>query len=526
MRIIFKGGSAWSPGLGVFEGLAIEDGHIQAVGPEALKMTGEVIDLDGGFLLPGFIDGHAHPIFAGREAQGPKVNNLQSVEAIKEEVTRFAKANPNESWIIGGAYEAAIISGGDFDAHWLDEVVSDRPVVLHAVDHHTIWVNSKALEIAGITAKTKDPDGGTIARRDDGSPKGTLREPIAFDLILKHATADSIKSDLQAIKYAMRQMNLAGITSSTECWVETPMAEAYIEAAKTGELTVDMNLAFLVTPQNWQDQIAQIQELRAQISELPKSSHLKANTIKFLTDGALSSGTAALNEPYLDNPESSGLLIWDDDNLLDAAASFDMLEFQLHIHAIGDAAIKQSLNTVEAVQRINPGWDRRPVIVHAQLIDSQDLQRFSQLGVIANFQPLWCYLDPMNKELIEPRIGSARNNRQYQLRTLLDLETKISFGSDWPVTSHKPLEALQVPVLRKLPNNNGEAWNISEAITIEESLTAYTAGSAYQLFREKEVGALEIGMRANLVILDKSPFEAKNLQIVALWRDGEEIKVS
>ena len=245
-----------------------------------------------------------------------------------------------------------------------------------------------------------------------------------------------------------------------------------------------------------------------------------------MTDGALSSGTAALNEPYLDNPESSGLLIWDDDNLLDAAASFDMLEFQLHIHAIGDAAIKQSLNTVEAVQRINPGWDRRPVIVHAQLIDSQDLQRFSQLGVIANFQPLWCYLDPMNKELIEPRIGSARNNRQYQLRTLLDLETKISFGSDWPVTSHKPLEALQVPVLRKLPNNNGEAWNISEAITIEESLTAYTAGSAYQLFREKEVGALEIGMRANLVILDKSPFEAKNLQIVALWRDGEEIKVS
>ena len=489
-------------------------------------MTGEVIDLDGGFLLPGFIDGHAHPIFAGREAQGPKVNNLQSVEAIKEEVARFAKANPNESWIIGGAYEAAIISGGDFDAHWLDEVVSDRPVVLHAVDHHTIWVNSKALEIAGITAKTKDPDGGTIARREDGSPKGTLREPIAFDLILKHAPADSVESDLKAIKYACQELISAGVTTATECWVEPPMAEAYIAAAKSGALTIDMHLAFLVTPQNWQEQIAYIQEMRAQISKLPEPKRLKANTIKFLTDGALSSGTAAMLDPYLDNPDSRGLKIWDDTNLIEAISAYDLLNFQVHVHAIGDSAINQSLNAIEAMVKTNPKWDRRPVIVHAQLIAPTDLARFKELDVIANFQPLWTYLDPMNKELIEPRIGAARNNRQYQLRTLLDLDTKISFGSDWPVTSHKPLEALQVPVLRKLPNKNGEAWNISEAITIEESLTAYTAGSAYQLFREKEVGSLDVGMRANLVILDKSPFLDTDLQIVALWRDGEEIKLS
>jgi len=165
----------WSAGLGVFEGLAIENGRVIATGSQALKLKGEVIDLNGGFLMPGFIDGHAHPIFAGREARGPRVNNLQSIDEIKTEVERYAKENPNESWIIGGAYEAAIISGGDFDAHWLDEVVSDRPVVLHAVDHHTIWVNSKALEIAGIDSNTKNPDGGTIARRNDGSPKGTLR---------------------------------------------------------------------------------------------------------------------------------------------------------------------------------------------------------------------------------------------------------------------------------------------------------------------------------------------------------------
>ena len=516
----------WSAGLGVFEGLAIENGRVIATGSQALKLKGEVIDLNGGFLMPGFIDGHAHPIFAGREARGPRVNNLQSIDEIKKEVARYAKENPNESWIIGGAYEAAIISGGDFDAHWLDEVVSDRPLVLHAVDHHTIWVNSKALEIAGIDSNTKNPDGGTIARRNDGSPKGTLREPIAFDLILKHAPADSVESDLRAIKYACNELTSSGVTTATECWVEPPMAEAYIAAAKSGALTLDMHLAFLVTPQNWQEQVAYIQEMRAEISRLPEPKRLKANTIKFLTDGALSSGTAAMLNPYLDNPESTGLKIWEDENLLAAISAYDLLKFQIHIHAIGDGAIKQSLNTIEEMTKTNPEWDRRPVIVHAQLIEPGDLSRFKELDVIANFQPLWTYLDPMNKELIEPRIGSERNNRQYQLRTLLDLETKISFGSDWPVTSQKPLDAIFIPVLRKLPGSKSEPWSKNEAITVEESLTAYTATSAYQLFDESEIGKLETGMRANFVILNKSPFETTSVEVKSVWIDGLEIKVS
>ena len=176
--------------------------------------------------------------------------------------------------------------------------------------------------------------------------------------------------------------------------------------------------------------------------------------------------------------------------------------------------------------KTNPEWDRRPVIVHAQLIEPNDLSRFKELGGIANFQPLWTYLDPMNKKLIEPRIGSERNNRQYQLRTLLDLETKISFGSDWPVTSQKPLDAIFIPVLRKLPESKGEPWNISEAITLEESLTAYTTNSAYQLFSESQIGKLEPGMRANFVILDKNPFETHEVAIKSVWIDGLEIKVS
>ena len=253
---------------------------------------------------------------------------------------------------------------------------------------------------------------------------------------------------------------------------------------------------------------------------------MKANTIKFLTDGALSSGTAAMLDPYLDNPKSSGLKIWEDENLLAAFLAYDLLKFQLHVHAIGDGAIRQSLDNLEKVAKTNPKWDRRSVIVHAQLIAPEDLARFKELDVIANFQPLWTYLDPMNKELIAPRIGNERNDRQYQLRTLLDLETKISFGSDWPVTSHKPLDAIFIPVLRKLAGSKDEPGSIHEAISIEESLTAYTSTAAYQLFSENEIGKLEVGMRANFVILDKSPFESNEVKIKSVWIDGLENKSS
>ena len=467
MRTLFHNAQCWSPGEELFEAILIEGETIIATGTAALdSQFDKSVDLHGACVIPAFIDGHAHPIFGGREAAGPKINGLETVDEILREVKAFAINNPDQVWIIGGAYEAAIIDGGDFDAHWLDSVVSDRPVVLHAVDHHTIWVNSKALELAGITKQTPDPTGGTIARRGDGTAKGTLREPTAMALILDIAPADSIQSDVAAIKRACAAYLKAGVTTSIDSWVEKDMAQAYLAAAKSGDLTIAMNLSFLVTPSNWRENLAEFNSLRGEFAALPNPDLVKANSIKFLADGALSAGTAALMEPYLDNPSSSGIKIWDDEELLDAVALFDMHRYQVHIHAIGDAAVKQALDAIEAIMRINPNWDRRPVIVHAQLICDEDLPRFEQLGVIANIQPLWCYLDPMNKELILPRIGSARNDLQYRLRTLIDSGATIAFGSDWPVTSEVPLRALGVPVNRLAPGSkDADGWNIGEAIT-------------------------------------------------------------
>ena len=507
MSTLYTNARFWSSGQEIFHDLLVKDSIIIATGEQTKEFTAETtIDLNGAFVIPAFLDGHAHPIFAGREAAGPKINGINSIEEIKAQVKAFAQANPTTPWIIGGAYEAAIIEGGDFDAKWLDEVVSDRPVVLHAVDHHTIWVNSKAIELSGITSATKDPQGGTIARNSDGCAKGTLREPSAMALVLNHAPANTIESDIAAITYACAEYRKVGVVAAIDSWCEKDMARAYIAAAKTNQLTIAFNLSLLATPTTWSGDIDDFNEIREQCLELDNPSQLQANSIKFLLDGALSAGTAHLTQPYLDDPSSSGIAIWSGDELLNALVAYDALQYQVHLHAIGDAAVKQALDAIEAMQRINPPWDRRPVIVHAQLVRNEDLSRFAQLGVIANIQPLWCYLDPMNKELIAPRIGNERNNQQYRLRSMVKAGAMIAFGSDWPVTSHIPMQAISVPVTRtNAADGITEPWVIEQALTMDESLTFYTKNAAYQLFRENEFGALEVGKRAAFLVLDSDP---------------------
>ena len=520
MSTLYTNARFWSAGQEIFHDLLVKDSIILATGEQTKEFTAETtIDLNGAFVIPAFLDGHAHPIFAGREAAGPKINGINSIEEIKAQVKAFAQANPTTPWIIGGAYEAAIIEGGDFDATWLDEVVSDRPVVLHAVDHHTIWVNSKAIEVAGITSATKDPQGGTIARHSDGSAKGTLREPSAMALVLNHAPTNTIESDIAAITYACAEYRKVGVIAAIDSWCEKDMARAYIEAAKTNQLTIAFNLSLLATPTTWSSDIDDFNEIREQCLELDNPSQLQANSIKFLLDGALSAGTAHLTQPYLDDPSSCGIAIWSDGELLNALVAYDALQYQVHLHAIGDAAVKQALDAIEAMQRINPPWDRRPVIVHAQLVRDEDLSRFAQLGVIANIQPLWCYLDPMNKELIAPRIGNERNNQQYRLRSMVKAGAMIAFGSDWPVTSHIPMQAICVPVTRTNPADGvSEPWVIEQGLTMDESLTFYTKNVAYQLFREKEFGGLEVGKRAAFLVLDSDPAHnpaAKLLKLVS-----------
>ena len=298
MKTLFTNGEIWCT-RGIYtDAVLVESGKVIAIGHDALQASNdEVIDLGGKFLAPGFIDAHAHPLFAGRESQGPNVNGLQSVAEIVAAVRTYITNNPKAAWVIGGAYEASVIAGGDFEAASLDEASRDIPIVLNAVDHHTVWVNSKALEVAGITKATVDPDGGTIARYSDGSPKGTLREPSAIDLVLGAAPKRTLSDDVAAIAWACQRYLESGVTSTTDAWVEPGMPEAYIAADKSGALSIDTNLFFLAQPDTWRSYSKDFVSFRSEIEALPSTSHLSAKTIKFICDGALSAGTAALLEP-------------------------------------------------------------------------------------------------------------------------------------------------------------------------------------------------------------------------------------
>ena len=521
--MLFRNGTFWNGRVGapLFDGMLVDYQSIAAIGESALESEAdEIVDLQGRFVMSSFADGHAHPLFGGREAFGPQVTGLHTIDAVVAAVAEFAAAHPDAPWIIGGAYDPALEIHGLMDALWLDAAVSDRPVVLHAMDHHTVWVNSAALRIAGIDEATPELEIGTVVRRADGSPLGTLREWDAVDLVLRHAPAASLDAEIESLRYSCERMAQSGVTWWQDAWVDRGMAEIYLAAEERGALNVGVNLGFRADPRTWHEDLPYFLEQRAAIEASPRNSNLTARTVKFFSDGVIEGGTAALLEPYIDDPCSHGMPVWSAAALADAVVACDAAGFQVHIHAIGDAGIRQALDAIERAILINASWDRRPVIAHVQLLDAADLPRFHQLGVLANFCPLWTQLDPTQAQLSAPRIGEERTGRQYQMRSLIDDGAVLTFGSDWPVTSEVPLAGLAVAVHRQTPDRFPPGgWISHEAITMGEALQAYSANVAAQAFAEDEWGTLTPGLRANFIVVAGNPLQMDPHDVAALTVD-------
>ncbi|MFI6603991.1 amidohydrolase [Nonomuraea sp. NPDC050536] len=521
--LLFTGGTIWT-GHDVTHALSVRDGRVSALGDEAVRRGGSVIDLGGGFLMPAFGDGHAHPLFGGLEAQGPQIKPCGTVAEIVAEVGRYAAEHPELEWIVGGSYDPTIVPGGEFDARWLDEVVPDRPVVLRAYDYHTVWCNTPALERAGIDPDTPDPRLGWIVRRADGTPMGTLREWHACDLVLDLVPAKSLDDLVEGLAEAGRAMAAAGITWVQDAWVEPYMVPAYLEAERRGALRFRANLGFRADPDRWRDQRAEFTALRAQVDghEL-----VTANTVKFFADGVIEGGTAAMLEPYTDAPHSCGMPVWDPKALAEAVVAVDADGFQVHIHAIGDGGIRAALDAVALAVRTNERWDRRPVIAHTQLVDPADLARFAELGVIANFEPLWAQLDPLQTELSVPRLGQPRADLQYPMESLRASGAVLSFGSDWPVSSQEPLLGIQIATTRQTVGGS-PPWTPDERLGLDDALRAYTWGVAYQAFAEDRRGTLAAGMDADLVWLGRDPrevepLELRHVRVLGTWLGGTRV---
>jgi len=514
---LFTGGVIWT-GTGDTDAVLMSDGRVVAIGDEARQRAdgAERVDLDGGFLMPSFGDGHAHPLYGGLEAVGPPVRAGQSVDEIVEAVRQFAADHPDQEWILGASYDGSLAPDGLFDARWLDAAVPDRPVALRAWDYHTMWCNSVALDRAGITADTPDPVLGEIPHRDDGSVLGTLREWGAVDLLMAAVPPLDEQVRIDALGTAADYYLARGVTWAQDAWVEPADVDTYVAAARSNALRMRFNLALYADPRHFDSQVEHYAEQRRLVADAA-SPLLTANTVKFFADGVVENETGALLQPYCSGLHSDGMRTWEGDSLDEAARRVDELGLQIHIHAIGDAAVRQALDAIEYVAARNGPRDRRPVIAHAQLVDDADLGRFAELGVIPNMQPLWAQMDALMTVLTIPRLGVERADKQYPIRTLDKLGAPLGFGSDWPVSSGAPLDGISVAVSRCTEDGEPDGgWTPHEILPIERSLSAYTAGVANQAFAEGNWGVIAPGASADLAWLDRDPRSTPALELPAV----------
>ena len=529
---LFTGGVVRTGTGGDSDAVLVTDGVITALGAEARGLAAgidcEKVDLEGGFLMPSFGDGHAHPLYGGLEAVGPVVRGCETVDDIVQAVKVYADAHPDEEWIVGASYDGSLAPGGLFDARWLDAAVPDRPVVLRAWDYHTLWCNTAAIERAGITPDTPDPVLGEIPHRPDGSVLGTLREWGATDLVMAVMPPRDEAQRIAALGTAADYYLTRGVTWVQDAWVEPSDVATYIAAARQGALRMRFNLALYADPRHFDSQIEQFAASRRAVVEAG-SPLLTAQTVKFFADGVVENETGALLAPYCSGLHSHGMQNWEGNSLAEAARRVDELGLQIHIHAIGDAAVRQALDAIEYVQACNGIRDRRPVIAHVQLVDQVDIERFAALNVIPNMQPLWAQMDALMTVLTIPRLGAERADRQYQMQTLNRSGAALAFGSDWPVSSGAPLDGIAVATSRRTTDGQPEGgWTPHEILPIERALSAYTHAVSYQAYAENTWGNITPGGSADLVWLQNDPravpaLDLPALQIRATYLRGEPV---
>ena len=514
---LFIGGTVWmGPGQPDESALLVGHGRITALGETArraaVEVNAEVVDLAGGFLMPAFGDGHAHPLFGGLEGSGPHVRACASVAEIVAEVKRFADANPDQEWILGASYDGSLAPNGLFDARWLDEAVPDRPVVLRAWDYHTVWCNSRALSLAGIDENSPDPVLGEIPRRADGSPLGILREWGAVELVTTIWSGYSLDDRVEALRRATAHYASLGITWVQDAWVEPADLDVYLEAARRGALSTRVNLALLADPRHFPASLPWMLEARARVEELGNPL-LTAHSVKFFADGVVENETGALLEPYCSGLHDHGMLVWEAQHLAESVRAVDAEGFQVHVHAIGDAAVRSALDALDFADQVHGRLDRRAVIAHVQLTTVEDISRFERLGVIANMQPLWAQLDKLMTVLTVPRLGQERTDRQYQLQTLTSAGVTLAFGSDWPCSSADPREGIAIAISRTTVDGEPTGgWIPEEKLDIETALAAYSSGVATQAFADRTDapwGRIGIGASADLVWMEHDPREAE-----------------
>lgn len=495
------------------QAVAFKNGRITYVGTNAgaaawIGGDTEVVDLHGKMVLPGFHDSHVHLVGGGLEMGECDINGQMTLEQILHTLKEYAEEHHDKVWLRGGGWPLTL-NGGNPRKETLDKIVADRPVILDAFDGHSAWVNTKALQIAGITKETPDPPRGRIERDEKtGEPTGTLRES-AIRLVTNKIPQYTTEDYIAGLRRGLHEANRHGITSVQEAAIREGHLHAFAALDQAHELTVRAVGALQIEPEKLSTQVPQFVEWR----EKYRSARFRPTSVKIFLDGVIESQTAALIEPY-GGSDKRGWLNLEPDVLKPLAAELDRLGFQIHVHAIGDRAIQSSFDAIEFARARNGVRDSRHHLAHIQLFDPSDIDRFRRLGVVANFQAFWASADDYIVKMTEPVLGPERSRWLYPIRSVADTGAVIVGGSDWSVSSINPLDAIQVAVTRRaIDAGPGPAWLADERVDLPLMLAAYTINGAYVNFQEAETGSIEVGKAADLIVLDRNLFEVPKEEI-------------
>jgi predicted amidohydrolase YtcJ len=513
--------------------IAVRDGRIVALGAprDVEPLIGprtRRIELAGRAVVPGFQDAHVHPTHGGMAMLRCDLHERRGLDTYLRLIREYADAHPDAAWITGGGWSMDDFPGGTPTREDLDAVVPDRPAFLQNRDGHGAWANSRALEIAGVTAATADPPDGRIERRADGEPSGTLHEG-AMSLVRRHIPPPTAEDWVAALRAGQAHLHALGITAWQDAIIEPTDQAAYETLAGRGELTARVAGALWWDRSRGEEQIDELLERRAR----GPIGRFAATSVKIMQDGVLENFTGAMIDPYLgpDGRPSDrrGISFVDPAVLGPAVARLDAEGFQVHFHAIGDRAVREALDAV-AVAREGNGWsDNRPHIAHIQVIHPADVPRFAALGVAANAQPYWAVHEGQMDNLTIPFLGPERTTWQYPFRSLRRAGAVLAGGSDWPVSTADPLREIEVMVNRVADiDREADPFLPDERLDPVDALAAFTAGSAWVNHQEAETGTLEVGKQADLVVLDRDILDPSSgpigdARVLATWVGGEPV---
>lgn len=490
--------------LPVAQAVAILGDRIVAVGSSADVDTWRgpnthVIDAGGKLLLPGFNDAHVHFVSGGMQLTNVQLNDALSPREFARRIRERAKITAKGEWILGGNWDETKWNPPKMPTKELiDAVTADTPVFVSRYDGHMGLANSAALRLAGITAKTPDPPGGTVVRDAQGNPTGALKD-AAMDYLDKVIPPLSHDQRLKIVKRALAYAASVGVTSVQHMNPDYEDVAVYSELARRGELTTRIYAAPLITQVDDQAKIG--------IGHAFGGAYLRIGAVKAYADGSLGSGTAYFYEPFLNQGNNRGLLsdeMHPISLMRDRYMKADAAGLQICTHAIGDEGISTILDLYTEVVKAHGEADRRLRIEHAQHMAAKDFERFAQLHVIASVQPYHAIDDG---RFAESHIGHDRASRTYAFRTFLNHGVRLAFGTDWEVAPLDPLLTVYAAVTRAtLDGKNPNGWFPEQKLSVAEAIQAYTMGSAYAEFQEQEKGSITPGKLADLVLLGDDIF--------------------